>query len=176
MLIIGLFIRTPGIKNTKALVSQVKQIVIEEKFDQPKVFTLKKKKSRLYFLFDTLYFISSIGILALVTWGLISLKFSIVSIGLFFFFVSLVSFLAFRVSGISRELEVRKRDDTALTGIYHFVFLPFVSIGKILSEQWSNYNLTLWFWDFIIEAPFKTIMSLFESWLSFVREKREGFE
>lgn len=176
MLVIGLFIKTPGMKNTRMLVNQVRQIVIEDKFDQPKTFTLKKKRSKLYFLFDGLYFISSIGILILVIWGLISLRFNVVSIGLFFFFVSLVSFLAFRISSIAKELEVRRRDDTALIGIYNFIFLPFVFIGKILSEQWSNYNLTLWFWDFIVEAPFKTIMSLFESWLSFVREKREDFE
>jgi len=176
MLIIGLFIKIPGPRNTKMLVDQVRQIVIEDKFDQPKIFTLRKRVSKLYFLFNALYLFSSIGILALVTWGLIVLKFNLFSIILFFFFVSLVSFLAFRISSIAKELEVRQRDDTVLIGIYNFIFLPFVFIGKILSEQWSNYNLTLWFWDFIIEAPFKTIMSLFESWLSFVREKREDFE
>jgi len=176
MLIIGLFIRVPGHKNTQILIRQVEEIVLRGKYEQAPVLTLKHKRSRAYLLFNILHFLSSVAILILVTWGLIALQFNLVSIVLFFFFVSLVSFLAFRIAAIAKELEVRRRDETVIIGIFNFIFLPFVYIGKVLSEQWSNYNVTLWFWDFIIEAPFKTIMSVFESWLVFVREKREDFE
>jgi len=54
--------------------------------------------------------------------------------------------------------------------------LPFVFIGKFLSDKWSDYNFTLLFWDFIVEAPFKAIIAVFEAWLTFIREKREDFE
>lgn len=176
MLIIGSFIKVPGQKNTDILVKQILDITVNNSYKKDPVFTLEKKKSKAYFLFNLLYFMSSMAVLALTVWGLVTLNFNIVSILLFFFFISLVSFLGFRISSIANELEVRKTDDSIIMGIFNFIFLPFVYIGKILSEQWSNYNPTLWFWDFIIEAPFKTIMFLFESWLSFVREKREDFE
>jgi hypothetical protein len=176
MLVIGAFIKVPGRKNTRVLVGQVVEVVTKDKYIKDEAFTLNKKRSGSYFLFNIFYLISSMAVLTLTVWGLLALNFNVISIALFFFFVSLVSFLSFRISGIAKELEVRKGDDSIIAGIFNFIFLPFVYIGKILSDQWSNYNPTLWFWDFIIEAPFKTIMSLFESWISFVREKREDFE
>ena len=176
MLVTGFFVRIPGRKNTQELVRVLERIVFQNELTAKKLTTLKPARSGSYIIFNAAYTLLSLAILSLVVWGLAALKFSVVSIVLFFFFVSLVSFLAFRIRSTARELEVKAAEEGLVTGVFSFLLLPFVVVGKLLSDKWSQYNFTLFFWDFIIEAPFKTIIGVFESWLLFVREKREDFE
>jgi hypothetical protein len=176
MLVIGLLIKVPGQKNTDDMVKLAKGIVFDHDLKVKSLTTLGSPTSRKFFVFNAIYSLMSIGVLALVVWLLITLKFNLASIVLFYIFVSLVSFLGFRIRSTAKEIEVRSEDDSILSGLYNFILLPFVVIGKFLSDRWSEYNITLFFWDFIIEAPFKAIIGLFEAWLSFSREKREDFE
>jgi len=176
MTVAGLFVRVPGPKNTGAILRMTEQIVFDNVLQVRGLNTLKKKKTRGYLLFNAVYSILSLVILALAVWLLIYFKFNFVSIILFFVFVSVVSFLAFRIRSTAKELEVRSTEEGLITGVFSFILLPFVIIGKLLSDKWSEYNFTLYFWDIIVESPFKTFISLFESWLTFVREKREDFE
>jgi len=176
MLIAGLFIRVPSKKNTQLLVRMVQEITQKNELPVRPLMTLETRRGRGYFLFNTVYTVLSLGIIAAVVYLLIYLKFNVVSIALFFVFVSIVSFLAFRIRAIARELEMRSSEEGIITGVFSFVLLPFVIIGQWLSNKWAQYNFTLWFWDFIVEAPFKIIIAIFENWLTFVREKREGFE
>lgn len=176
MLIIGLLIKVPGRRNTEELVQLTSSVVFEGKLKSKILNSLSSSPSRKYLVFNAIYSIMSAGVLVGVIYLLILLKFNIASIILFYIFVSLVSFLGFRIRSIAKALEVRPEDDTMISGIYNFILLPFVVIGKFLSERWSEYNITLIFWDFVIEAPFKALIGLFESWLAFSREKREEFE
>jgi len=176
MFLIGLLIKVPGRKNTEELTRRVSSVVFEEKLISKPLIATFSAPSKKYLIFNTIYSIMSVGVLVGVIYILILLQFNIASIIVFYIFVSLVSFLGFRIRAIAKELEVRPEDDTMLGGLYNFILLPFVVIGKFLSERWSEYNITLIFWDFVIEAPFKAIIGLFESWLAFSREKREEFE
>lgn len=176
MIVTRFFIKIPGEKNTKELIELSESVAFKDTLPTDPLETLQVRKGRGYVLFNIAYTVLSLAIIGLVVWGLIGLNFNIVSIGLFFIFVSIVSFLAFRIKAIAKELEVKGRDDTVVSGLYNFILLPFIIIGKALSDKWSDYNVTLWFWDFIVEAPFKVVMGIFESWISFVREKREDFE
>jgi len=176
MVIIGAFIKIPGRKNTTELIKIANSIVFKDDLPTKPLKTLEEKKSRKFVVFNTIYSIMSIGVLAGVIWILLRLQFNFVSIVLFYIFVSLVSFLGFRIRSIAKEYEVRPEQDSVLSGLYNFILLPFVVIGKFLSDRWSEYNFTLLFWDFVIEAPFKALIGIFEAWLSFSREKREEFE
>jgi len=176
LLIAGSFIKIPGRRNNEKLVDSIETVVFQEKLPAKPLLTLKIKKSKGYAIFNVAYSILSLAILILVGWGLYKIHFNPVSIAFFYIFVSIVSFLAFRTRATAKELEIEFTEDSWLVGIINFVLLPFVSIGKYLSDKWSEYNFMLFFWDFIIEAPFKTVISVFESWLSFTREKREKFE
>ncbi len=176
MMIIGLLIKVPGNKNTQELVRISENIIFENKLVLKKLLTLKKVKSKKFLFFDFIYLLMSLSVLGGVIWLLIHFKFNMASIALFYIFVSLVSFLGFRIRSTAKEMEVRPEEDSVISGLYNFILLPFVVIGKFLSDRWSEYNITLFFWDFIIEAPFKAIIGLFEAWLSFSREKREEFE
>jgi hypothetical protein len=51
--------------------------------------------------------------------------------------------------------------------------MPILSVGKFLSTGLSRLNFFGLFFDFIVEAPFKLIIEVFEEWISFVRNKRE---
>lgn len=176
LLVAGFFIKTPGKQNNKKLTDMIGSVVFENNLPTKKLVSLKESRGKNYVLFNTIYFILSIAILALVGWLLYVINFNPVSIGLFFVFVSLVSFLSFRTRATARELEVESSEDGLISGVVSFLLLPFVSIGKYLSDKWSDYNFMLFFWDFIVEAPLKTVIMVFESWLSFTREKREDFE
>lgn len=176
MVVAGLFIKIPGRKNTLLLLQKIQSVVFQDSLMSNPLSTLKTKRSKGYLIFNFFYWILSLSVLGLVVYLLVSMQFNVASIILFFFFISLVSFLSFRIRSKAHELEVRKSEDTVSAGIFNFVLLPFVVIGKFLSDKWNDYNFTLFFWDFIIEAPFKTLMEIFESWLAFAREKREDFE
>lgn len=176
MLISGLFIKMPGKKNTSVLLKIIDSAVFEGEIPLSKLNSLQKKKRRGHVIFNTFYFLISLAILAGVVWGLLNLEFGPVSIALFLFFVSIVSSLAFKIRATAREFEVKSTEDSIFSGVIGLILLPFIVIGKFLSEKWSEYNFTLLFWDFIIEAPFKTIIGFLEGWFYFLREKREDFE
>lgn len=177
MILIGVLIKIPGRKNTEKLVKLSNCVIFKDELPiKTLTTTLEEKRSNKFLIFDTIYSIMALGVLAGVVSGLIALKFNFVSIILFYVFVSLVSFLGFRVRSIAKEYEVIAEQDSLITGLYNFVLFPFVVMGKFLSDRWSEYNFTLLFWDFVIEAPFKAIIGLFEAWLAFSREKREEFE
>ena len=176
MLISGLFIKVPGRKNTSILLKIINQAVFHEEIPFSKLNSLYRSKKRGHIIFNTAYAAISLAIIALVVWALILLKFEIVGVILFFFFISIVSFLGFRIRATAREFEVKSTDDTLFSGAIGLILLPFIVIGKFLSDKWSEYNFTLLFWDFVIEAPFKTIIGFLESWFYFLREKREDFE
>lgn len=176
MTITGIFVRIPGAKNTNAILRMIDSVITEDALPVRPLHTIKTHRARGYLIFNSLYSILSVGILALVIWLLVALNFNIISIILFFIFVSVVSFLAFRIRSTAQELEVRSSEEGIITGVVSFILLPFVIVGKFLSDKWSQYNFTLWFWDYIVEMPFKSLIIIFESWLKFVREKREDFE
>jgi hypothetical protein len=46
-------------------------------------------------------------------------------------------------------------------------------MGQWLSTRLSNINVFVFVLDFIIEAPFKTFVEIFEGWIYFIKEERE---
>lgn len=176
LFITGFFIKTPGKQNNKKLIDMIESVIFNNNLPTKKLISLKANPGKNYVLFNTIYLFLSITILTLVGWLLYTVDFNPVSIALFFVFVSLVSFLSFRTRATAKELEIEPNEDNIISGVFNFLLLPFVSIGKYLSDKWSDYNFMLFFWDFVVEAPLKTVIMVFESWLSFAREKREDFE
>ena len=51
--------------------------------------------------------------------------------------------------------------------------LPIVRMGRWLSANVAKINVFIYFFDFIVEAPFKVAIRVIESWFAFVREKKE---
>jgi len=96
-----------------------------------------------------------------------------VSIFFFLFFLSLVTFFGFKIRGTRRDLVMLEGGGGVGSAIFDIFFLPIVRAGRWLSMRAPKVNVLLFFFDFIIEAPFKAAIKLIEGWLAFLREKKE---
>ena len=101
------------------------------------------------------------------------LDFNPVSAVLFFFFLSTVSFFAFRIRRGASELVVIEGHESSFAAIMDFLLLPFLTIGYQISTRLDKANVFLFIFDFILEAPFKMVVQLAEQWIGFVRSKKD---
>jgi hypothetical protein len=175
MFIIALLISPPGSKNTKRITEYIKQILSKEHSDsQKRIFEKKAKvgKPLLTFVFTAIYGITFLLIFGLIFFGLTKVGFNFASQLIFIFFLTVVSFFAYRIRQIPREYRLKEKDGI-LTPIIDFLMLPILSVGKRLSETMGKINIITFVFDFILEAPFKAIFEVFEEWIGFLRKKRE---
>jgi hypothetical protein len=176
MLIAGTFVKSPPQNNTKLVGNSIKNIIENRPIDDKKVTLLRIKKPASYLIFNIFYTLFSTVILAGVIWLLLLFNFNFVSIGLFFFFVSVVSFFSFRIRNIALELAMKRSKDDALTSVLELFFLPFIRIGRAISDRFAAFNPAILFLDLLIEAPLKTIIKVVNSWLRFINAKKEELE
>lgn len=176
MLAAGTFVKSPPVNNRKYLADAVESIIVKNQLIGPKTNLIKKRTDRSSQIFNLLYSIFSLVILIFVIKLLVYLQFNFVSILLFFLFVSAVSFFSFRIRSMALELAMKRSRDDALTSALEFILLPFIRIGKYLSDRLAAFNPFILALDFLIEAPLKTIIKIFNSWLRFVNSKKEDLE
>ena len=174
MLLVGLSIRLPSEKNTSAIVSELVKIVYNEEDTSPIVVKPSRKRSKFtLFFFGLLYLTTYVVTFGLIVLGLIRLHFSIPSGVIFILFLCIVSFFAVRVKTTAKEWVVLKTSQRFFATIFDFFFMPIIKVGRWLSLEFSKINIFMFILDFIIEAPFKTFLSIFEDWMSYVREKKD---
>jgi len=176
MFISGAFTKSPPVKNYNVISSAITSIIFENKIEDKVFPLLPQKPPQSYYAFNLFYGLLSVGVLIGVLRLLILLEFNIISISLFFLFVSIVSFFSFRIRNIALELAMKRSRDDALTSAVELIFLPFIRIGKYLSGQFANFNPFILFLDFLIEAPLKTIIRIMNSWFKFINTKKEEIE
>jgi len=176
MLIAGTFVKSPPKRNYQVITEAFSNIAMNDRIDDKKFSLANTKKSPSFAIFNIVYSAITIAILAGVIWLLIYLKFNIISILLFFLFVSIVSFFAFRIRNIALELAMRRAKDDAITSAMELIFLPFIRIGKYMSDRFAAFNPLILALDFLIEAPLKTVIKIFNSWLKFINSKKEDLE
>lgn len=176
LVLLASFFKVPGEENTQKLTERVSKIIYsldEYKKEKDSSFVGKKeKKSKLAPFFSLLYFATFAFTFGAINHVLTLLDFSIVSKFIFVFFIALVSFFAYRIRLSAKEYEVVE-DEGMLVSILDFFFLPILRAGQVLSRGIAKLNILTFFFDFILEAPLKTILSAIEEWLRFVRAKRE---
>jgi hypothetical protein len=108
-----------------------------------------------------------------VSWFLLSIGFSFLHLFIFFFFFSTASFLGFRLSGMVRELEVVESRQSGVTVVRDFLYMPFVVVGRWISEKYSKMNVVATFLDMAIELPLKTVLRLVRQWSAFISSKKD---
>ena len=177
MLIVVLTIKVPSKKNTDLIVAGIKEMVYDKYSGPP--FVIKGILSRgLFFskmfrFFYVLIFIASFGLIIFV---LKQLNFNIISIGLFLFFLSVVSYFGIRIRQNARELVITKRKEGIITFITDLFSIPILQVGQWLSTKLSNINVFVFVLDFIIETPFKTFVEIFEEWIYYIKEERKKIQ
>lgn len=176
MLLIISFFRLPNEENTRKIYQRLVGIIDADKsFETQIAFMPKKsrtKKPTLIFGFTIFYSLTFIVTLLLIYEGLKYLNFNLVSMAIFVFFVSIVSFFSYRIKQIVSEYHLDEKG-SILTPIIDFFFMPVLSLGKFFSSEIARLNFFIFIFDFLIEAPFKLIFEVVEEWISFVRKRKE---
>ncbi len=177
MIIVSLLIRIPGQKNTAEIFKRI-QILITDK--DPKIgkkLLIKEhdenSTSTLHTFFSILSyggFFLSVGFIVLL---LMRFNFTIASQGIFIFFLSIVSFLAYRINQTAQTYTVKERQHL-FTPFIDLFFMPIARLGRHLTESISQINIFLFILDFLIETPYKGLVSFFEQWFFFLHSKRDG--
>ncbi len=174
MFLVAFNIKVPSKKNTEKIVRGIKEMVYGKPSVSPyRIKNILKRNSffnKLFKIFYAFIFFISFGLIILV---LDKLNFSIVSIVLFLFFLSVVSFFGIRISQIARELVVIEKKEGVKSFLVDIFSLPIIQMGRWLSTELNKINIFVFIFDFIIEAPFKTFVEIFEDWIGFMKEKKE---
>ncbi len=176
-IIIGLT-KIPGADNTKRLFARLVNIIdANRSFETAISFVIKKRQAKarrplLVFFFTIVYILTFFITFDLLHALLKLLQFNLVSEAIFLFFISIVSFFAYRIRQIAKEYQV-KESESFIRPFVDFFFLPILWVGKFLSRGLAKLNFFTFIFDFIIEAPFKLVFDVIEEWIRFVRSKKD---
>src|SRR3989344_4873819 len=176
MFIVILWIRAPGDNNTDRIINGLKMIVYEGgNTKSPNRIRADARRGRLSLaLFSVfylaLYFLSFGSIIyALDRW----LDFSFVSIIIFLFFLTTITFFAIRLRQNAAELLIIKKRQGVTGFIVDIFAIPLVRVGYWFSKKLPKINVFIFIFDVILEAPFKAFIEIFEDWIGFLKEKKE---
>lgn len=170
MMTLRLTLRLPGAVNTRALVAQADQLLYS---DKPAEYKVARQGQQYGAAFNVAYGLLFVLIFGLVSWGLVSIGFSLVHLAIFFVFFSTASFLGFRLSRIIRELETVDNGQDGIAMVRDFIYLPFVVVGRKLSEGYARFNIIAMLLDMLIELPLKTVLQLTRRWGAFINSKKD---
>lgn len=169
MILLRLTLVLPGYANTAALVDRIDAIF----YGQPAKYIARRRGGRFGIAFNIVYAAIIIGVFGLVSWWLISLGFSIVHLLIFFIFLSTASFLGFRLSRMVRDIEVVDADQNGVTFLRDVLYMPFVIVGRWISEKYAKVNIVATLLDLVIELPLKTVLRLVRQWGAFISSKKD---
>lgn len=175
LFLIVLFTRTPSEANTLKIIQGVEEICFKEK-ERKEPIVLRQPSGRkrgVSAVFAFFYSITFIATFSLVVYFLDKIHFTAVSIIIFLFFLTLVSFFGLRIRKVAREMYIIDNRENVFTFILDFFYVPVVEAGKWLNEKFSRLNFFVFILDFIIEAPFKIFVDIAEDWTRYVKERKE---
>ena len=115
-------------------------------------------------------FLLSFGVVILI---LNRLNFNIMSIALFTFFLTLVTYFGLRIRFTAKNWAVTSDRERTIYFLGNILIMPIVEVGRWLSHKFDSVNVLVFIMDFIIETPFKVLLNVFDSFLSFLKDKRE---
>lgn len=172
MILLRFTLVLPGRVNTNALIDRIDAILYAEKphMTLTPTDTSAGPYSKAFNIFYACVFILVFGG---VGWGLWLLGFSFVHLAIFFIFLSTASFLGFRLSRLIREIETVDAEQNGVSLIRDFLYLPFVVVGRWISENYAKVNIVTLILDMAIELPLKTVIRLVQQWGQFISSKKD---
>ncbi|MDD4901086.1 MAG: hypothetical protein PHS62_03170 [Patescibacteria group bacterium] len=175
LFLIVLFTRTPSDTNTEKIIQGVEEVVFKERKKKEPIILKQptKRKQGIRWAFALIYAITFLITFGLVIYFLDKIHFTFVSIVIFLFFLTLVSFFSLRIRKVAREMYIVERGESILAFIADFFYVPIIEVGKWLNEKFSRLNFFVFILDFIIEAPFKIFVDIAEDWTKYVKERKE---
>jgi hypothetical protein len=185
MVVSSLFINSPSRDNSNKIVESIKEILFEADakipFENQKNFikplSLEKNPDKItplrtltYSLLWVIFFMIGISI---ITYILTALSFSTLSQFVFIFFLAVVSFMCYRIGQIPKNYLLIQDKDGIGSILFNFFFMPFIQLGKHLTVGFSQINIFIFIFDYLIETPFKEVFSFLEQWFFFLRRQKE---
>jgi hypothetical protein len=177
MALVVMTIKVPSKKNTDLIVTGIEDMLYDT--DQTPPIQIKgtiPRNSLFSTVFKILYLIVFIVSFGGIIFVLKHLGFNIVSMIFFLFFLSVVSYFGIRIRQNARELLVVQNKEGVTSFMADLFFMPILQVGQWLSVKLSNINVFVYVLDFIIEAPFKTFVEIFEEWIYYVKEEKDKIE
>ncbi len=170
---IGLLVTLPGESNAADYAAAARALAVGA--DHPLLHTRMKAHKRTSWTtaFGVLYSLLFLAVYGAIGYVLHVLGFHGLSIALFLFFLSLVTFFGIRIRMSVRDIVLSDARAGFFGSFFDVLFLPIVRAGSWLSTKVSKINVFIYFFDFIVEAPLKVAIEFIEGWLAFVREKKE---
>lgn len=161
----------PGNANTTRLVDQIDQMLYST--EQPKQLMRKpgQEFGTGYNVAYGLLFVAVFGGVAYLLWHVFN--FGFLHLIIFFIFLSAASFLGFRLSRMIRELESIETHQNGVTLVRDFLYMPFVVVGRYISDKYAKVNIVALALDMLIELPLKTILRLIRQWAAFISAKKD---
>lgn len=175
LFLIVLFTRTPSEANSQKIVQGVEEIIFKEKErKEPIILRQPSKRGKgISGAFAVIYAITFFITFGLVIYFLDKIHFTYVSIIIFLFFLTLVSFFSLRIRKVAREMYIVETRQNIFSFVMDFFYVPIIEVGKWLNEKFSRLNFFVFILDFIIEAPFKVFVEIAEEWTKYVKERKE---
>lgn len=169
MILLRTTLMIPGSANTMALIDQMDRYL----YGTETGIALTRRPRSFGLAYNIAYVLFFLAVFGGVAWILISLQFSVLHLFIFFVFLSTASFLGFRLSGMVRELEVVDTNQGGVVVVRDFLYMPFVVVGRWISEKYSRMNIVAMFLDMVIELPLKTVLRLVRQWSAFISSKKD---
>ena len=169
-------IRPPKAENFDRVMMEVAKIVYQrEKHDTYSLKIPEKRGKILNFVIFSVF-----GLAFLISFGIIieilqKLNFGALSMIIFVFFVSTISFLGVKIRKRSKELTIKEEKDTFLNSLFDFFTLPVIRTGSWFSEKLSRLNIALII-SALIDMPLLTFVKFLEQWRYFLKEKKEEIQ
>ncbi|MBP9869753.1 hypothetical protein KBC59_04325 [Patescibacteria group bacterium] len=176
MFLIGLLIKVPGKDNTLKMIENVELLLGGAPLPMREIRLPRERGFLSKTIFSSVYAFMFMVIFGALVMFLTALEFTWVSIGIFVFFLCLVSFFGFRLRSTAREFVVVEPKHGLMAVLGDFLSLPILRAGKFLSRGISRLNVFLFFFDFLFEAPFKMFLTVLEEWFGFLKEKKEELQ
>ena len=175
MVLAGLLINTPNKANSEKIYDRIESILFHHEKITSKVFRKNSKKSNstMYGLFMLLWFMALLLFISGINYVLTLLGFTIISRVIFIFFLAIVSFISYRIHQTAHMYTISDDKQNIPSVLFDFLFMPFIHLGRQLTENISKINILLFVFDMFIETPFKVIFGFFEQWFLFLRTQRE---
>jgi len=161
----------PGDANTKALVDRV-DVLLYAPSDRTKL-TGRMREGSYGWPYRFAYAIFILLVLSAATYGLYRLGFGVLHMVIFFVFLSTASFLGFSLSRLVREIEAIDSRQSGVALVRDFLYMPFVLIGRWMSEKYQKINLVASVLDMVIELPLKTVLRLVRQWAAFLSDQKD---
>ncbi len=170
MVLLRATLTTPPQANTIRLVAQADEMLYGTASRQISRVSQSTFGAAYNFIYALIFLIVFSG----VGWLLMTyFAFAIPHLIVFFIFLSGASFLGFRLSRMIREVEAVDSQQNSLTVLRDFLYMPFVVVGRWMSEKYAQVNFVSMILDMVIELPLKSILRMIRQWSSFISSKKD---